>query len=68
LTAAAKLAPNDVNVHWRLGRLLKAMDKPQQAKAEFDKARKITQAADTALIDKMTPPPAQTNASEGNRK
>jgi tetratricopeptide (TPR) repeat protein len=57
LTAAAKIAPNDVDVHWRLGRLYKSMNKPQEAKAEFDKAKSITDAADTALINKMTPPP-----------
>jgi tetratricopeptide (TPR) repeat protein len=60
LTAAAKLAPNDVNVHWRLGRLYRAEGKNAEAKAEFDKAKSITQAADAALIDKLTPPqPAQ---------
>ncbi len=58
LTAAATLAPNDVNVHWHLGRLYRAMGKPDEARAEFDKARNITQAADTALIDKLTPRPA----------
>ncbi len=58
LTAAAKLAPNDVNVHWHLARLYRSMGKQDEARAEFDKARNITQAADTALIDKLTPQPA----------
>ena len=59
LTVAEKFAPNDVNAHWRLGRLYRAMGKSEKAKAEFDKAKGITQAADTALINKMSPHPAQ---------
>jgi len=58
LMAAARLAPNDVNVHWHLARLYRSMGKQDQARAEFDKARNITQAADAALIDKLTPHPA----------
>ena len=50
---AARLAPEDVNVHWRLGRLYRSMGKKDEAKAEFDKASSITRAADNALIDKM---------------
>jgi tetratricopeptide (TPR) repeat protein len=58
LKIAAKLAPNDVDVHWRLGRLYRAMGNKEDAKAEIDKAKSITQAADTALVDKMNPHPA----------
>ena len=54
LSVAAKLAPEDVNVHWRLGRLYRAMGKKDEAKAEFDKASSITRAADNALVDKMS--------------
>jgi tetratricopeptide (TPR) repeat protein len=59
LKVAAKLAPEDVNVHWRLGRLYRAMGKKEEAKAEFDKASGITKAADNALIDKMNGAHAQ---------
>ena len=59
LAAAAKLAPNDVDIHWRLGRLYKAMGNPQRAKAEFDKAKSITETADTALFNKMHPQSGQ---------
>ncbi len=52
---AAKLAPKDVDIHWRLGRLYRAMGKKEQALAEFNKAKSITEAADTALINKMNP-------------
>jgi tetratricopeptide (TPR) repeat protein len=59
---AAKVAPEDVTVHWRLGRLLKTMGKQEEAKAEFAKASSITKAADDKLIDQMSGtrgPPAQ---------
>ncbi len=55
LKAALKLEPNDVNVHWRLGRLYRAMGKREEAEAEFGKAKSLTQAADDALINKMSP-------------
>jgi tetratricopeptide (TPR) repeat protein len=55
VTAAEKLAPNDVNVHWRLGRLYRAMRNQQKAKAEFDKAKSITETADSALANKINP-------------
>jgi len=54
LSVAAKLAPEDVNVHWRLGRLYRAMGRTSEAKAEFDKASGITKAADSALVDKIS--------------
>jgi tetratricopeptide (TPR) repeat protein len=53
LHTAAKLTPDDVNVHWRLGRLLKAMGKRDEAKAEFDKASSLHKATDDALLTKM---------------
>jgi tetratricopeptide (TPR) repeat protein len=68
LETAAKLAPNDVDVHWRLGRLYKAMGNQQKAQAELEKAKSITEAADTALINKMKPPSAEGNASPTNSK
>jgi Flp pilus assembly protein TadD len=63
LKAAAKLAPNDVDVHWRLGRLYRAMGNKNDAKVELDKAKSITQAADTALINKMSPHHADVQTS-----
>jgi tetratricopeptide (TPR) repeat protein len=54
LSVAAKLAPEDVNVHWRLGRLYRAMGRKDEAKAEFDKASSITTSADNALINKIS--------------
>jgi len=56
---AEKIAPNDVDVHWRLGRLYRTMGNKEKAKAELDKAKSITQAADTALVNRMSPHSAQ---------
>jgi tetratricopeptide (TPR) repeat protein len=53
LTLAAKLSPDDVNVHWRLGRLYRIMGRVNEAKAEFDKASTLNKAADTDLFNKI---------------
>jgi tetratricopeptide (TPR) repeat protein len=65
LNAAAKLKPDDVNAHWRLGRLYRSMGKADLAKSEFDKASSITKAADDALIDKISGPRAKGKDAEG---
>ena len=54
MLAAAKLDPEDVNVHWRLGRLYRAMGKTDESKAEFEKASSLNKATDTALVDKIS--------------
>jgi tetratricopeptide (TPR) repeat protein len=64
MTAAAKIIPDDVNVHWRLGRLYRVMGKKDEAKAEFDKASKLNAAADDDLFKRIAegharPPQAQ---------
>jgi len=53
LTTAAKLMPEDVNVHWRLGRLYRSMGKMEEARAEFAKASNLNKAADDALFNKI---------------
>jgi tetratricopeptide (TPR) repeat protein len=53
LNQAAKLKPDDVNVHWRLGRLLRTMGRKQEAQLEFDKAKKLNKAADEDLYKKI---------------
>ena len=53
LTAAAKIIPNDVNVHWRLARLYRTLGKKEEAKAEFDKASTLNKAADDDLYKKI---------------
>jgi tetratricopeptide (TPR) repeat protein len=54
--AAEKLIPNDVNVHWRLGRLYRAMGKKEEARVELEKASTITRSADQELYKKMNGP------------
>lgn len=64
LNAAAKLAPDDVNVHWRLGRLYRAMGQSDKAKVELGKANSIHKATNDALIDRMSgahPRPPETS-------
>jgi tetratricopeptide (TPR) repeat protein len=53
LSLSAKLKPDDVNVHWRLGRLYRTMGKKDAAKVEFDKASTLNKAVDDDLIKKM---------------
>jgi len=60
---AEKLSPNDVNVHWRLGRLYRSMGNMELAKAEFDKAKTITQTADTNLANQLNPQAGKTPAA-----
>ncbi len=50
---AEKIDPEDVNVHWRLGRLYRAMGRNDEARSELDKARNLTRAADQNLYRKM---------------
>lgn len=53
LQAAAKVQDSDVNVHWRLARLYRAMGRKEEARAEFEKASKLNKAADEALYRKI---------------
>ncbi len=66
-TEAEKLAPSDVNVHWRLGRLYRAMGKAELAKAELAKASNLNRQADQDLFEKISKgnahPPANAPAS-----
>lgn len=52
--AAAKLAPTDVNVHWRMARLYRALGRNAEAKVEFDKANTLNKAADAHLLQVMS--------------
>lgn len=54
LNIAVKYDPNDVNIHWRLARLYRAMGKKDLAKAEFDKASSLNQKADEDLYKKIS--------------
>ena len=60
LQLSERLNPQDVNVHWRLGRLYRSMGKTDQAKTELGQARAINQKQDTTLIEVMSTTPAST--------
>jgi len=51
---AVKLAPDDVNVHFRLGRLYRAMGRTDEAKAEFAKTSSLHKATNDALLQRMS--------------
>jgi len=53
LEAAAKLKPDDVDVHWRLARLYRAMGRMDQARVEFDNAKKLNKQADETLYQQI---------------
>ena len=60
-----------VTVHWRLGRLYRAMGRKDEAKVEFDKASDLNKRADQDLHDKIAnahsrpqQPPADSAAPE----
>jgi tetratricopeptide (TPR) repeat protein len=50
---AARLSPNDVNIHWRLARLYHAMGRKEEADAEFQKTKSLTKAADDSVFSKI---------------
>jgi tetratricopeptide (TPR) repeat protein len=57
LVTAEKMKPNDIDVHWRLGRLYRSMSMLSRANFEFAKARSLNKAADDSLLDVLTTTP-----------
>lgn len=53
LLLAEKLSPEEVNVHWRLGRLYKTLGQKEASKAEFDQAARLNKAANEDLYKKI---------------
>jgi tetratricopeptide (TPR) repeat protein len=53
LKAAEKMAPDDVDVHWRLARLYRTTGKVEEAKAEFDKAKNLNKKVNEDLYKKI---------------
>jgi len=51
---AEEQAPNDPNVHWRLGRFYQEEGKKAEAKAEFDQTRKLQKVADETVFKKLS--------------
>jgi tetratricopeptide (TPR) repeat protein len=65
LKVAARLGPNDVNVHWRLARLYQAMGRKEEANAEFHKTSSLTKAADESLSSKLDKARAKSKSADG---
>lgn len=53
LQKAERLNPGEVNVHWRLGRLLRALGRKEEAAHEWEKAKSLTKSADEELYRKI---------------
>ena len=53
LDTAARLAPSDVQVHWRLARLYQAMGRRAEAHAEFAKTKVLTKVQDETVFHKL---------------
>ena len=64
LRIAARLSPSDVNVHWRLARLYQSMGKKDEAKAEFEKTKTLTKAADESVFNKLKNSGTNTKAAQ----
>jgi len=65
LQIGEKMAPDDVDIHWRLGRLYRSSGKVEEAKAEYEKAKNLNKKADDDLFKKIEngqkgpPPPSR---------
>lgn len=64
LKAAAALKPDNVSVHWQLGRLYRTMGDTVEARREFEKTRTLNRAADAALVKLMPHAPANAAAPQ----
>jgi tetratricopeptide (TPR) repeat protein len=63
---AEKLDADNVDVHWRLGRLYHSMGRNEEARAQFDKARGLNKAADDRNYQRMSgSPPKPIEPSPG---
>jgi len=64
LKLAAKLSPDNVNVHWHLAKAYQAMGRSSEASAEFEKTKTLIKAADDSVFRKINKARAQTDHTE----
>ncbi len=64
LKAAEGIQPEDVDVHWQLGRLYRTMGDMAGARQEFGRASRLNQAENTSLVNLMSPVPASGSAGK----
>jgi tetratricopeptide (TPR) repeat protein len=67
LQAAARLAPRDVDAHWRMGRIYRSMGKMDESKAEFEKARSLIKTANEGLLEVMPKGKSKNSPSHDSR-
>jgi tetratricopeptide (TPR) repeat protein len=65
LKVAAKLSPDDVNVHWRLARLYQTLGRKDEANTEFHKTSSLTKAANDSVFSKLDNARAKGKPTEG---
>ena len=59
------LKPDDVNAHWRLGRLYRSIGKTTEAQTEFDKSKSLNKSADEGLLKVMQKVPHPAGSPQG---
>lgn len=64
LKIAARLSPDDVKVHYRLGRLYLTMGRKDEAKIEFEKTKTLNEAADTTVFSQLNKARAKSDSSQ----
>lgn len=64
---AIKIAPTNVNAHYRLARLYRSMGLTTQAKVEFDKAGSLNKAEDERLLKVMSAIPGSKNRERASQ-
>jgi tetratricopeptide (TPR) repeat protein len=65
LKAAEQLDPSDANVHWRLFRLYRSMQKTAEANAELAKTKRIDKASREGLLNVMSRASKQDSVQKG---
>jgi tetratricopeptide (TPR) repeat protein len=66
LKAAEQLDPSDANVHWRLFRLYRSMQKTAEANTELAKTKRIDKASREGLLNVMSRASKQSNVQKGS--
>jgi tetratricopeptide (TPR) repeat protein len=65
LQVAARLAPGNIDVHWRMGRLYRSMGRTAEAMAEFEKTRSLNKTTNDRLLDVIPPSPVKVGKPPG---
>jgi Tfp pilus assembly protein PilF len=66
--AAIRIAPTNVNAHYRLARLYRSIGMTAESKVEFDKANSLNKAEDERLLKIMSTIPSAKDSSAGTKQ